>query len=708
MNKNMYYEENRNLEDEDIGFETPIYKITIFDNHFLIAVGKERKLLTKKNHYYFPVYLMNNMHVQTQIGALEFESIKETADARVKPFLINSSTMNDMDLNRLGDIIFYSFADYDFFQNINVSITPAALAEMETKYAKLEAAKQATNEGEGEQEDITLELEVFELGEEDLKLSKAMIHSEKVLKEGVFEIDRTVKPPMMLPEESKQESLLSKKDFTEHKNASWIESYMKNSHYDIVETDDNGDCLFDTIRVAYEQIGYKTTIKKLRALVAKEATEEMFNEYHELYQGALGEKSDIEKEMRRLVTVNKELKKRLKTIPPSEKEARAKIMRDANEISAKHKDLKEQTVDNTKLLSEFAFMTNVDSLERLREYIQTPMYWADNWAISVLERELNMKLIIFSESSYDQDDKNNVLQCTMSNLSTDVDNFSPDFYIFTTYSGLHYRLITYKNKRVFKFAEIPYDIKIMVVIKCMERNSGIFNKIQDFRNFKSKLGIIDDTEGEEREEREEAESSRSTGSIDKETVLTFYNKSNALPKPGKGSNEKISASKTRDYSNLALKKNADWRKKLDDDWATFFTVDNMKWQTVEHYYQAAKFKKHNPHFYKMFSLDSNSDISKDIDIAKAAGGNKGAYKKGKTEVQLRPLDVKIDPDFYGTRKYEEREKALYAKFSQNEDLKEILLATNNAVLQKHVPKSKPEIDILLMNTRKKIQTEHVA
>jgi len=704
MNKNMYYEENRNLEDEDIGYESPIYKITIYDKHFLITVGKERKLLTKKNHYYFPVYLMNKMHVQTQIGALEFESTKETMDARVKPYLQeNNMTSNDMDLNRLGDIIFYSFADYDYFENNNLDITPAALAEMETKYAKLEMDIQGKGDKEQDQDqDVRHELEVFELGEEDLKLSKAMVHSEKVLKEGIFDIDRTVKLPMTLPEETKQEALASKKDFRERKNASWIESYMKNSHYDIVETDDNGDCLFDTIRLAYEQMGYKTTVKKLRALVAKDATEEMFNEYREIYQGALGEKDDIEKEMRRLVTVNKELKKRLKTLSPSDKEPRGKIIKDANEISAKHKDLKEQSVDNTKLLSEFAFMTNVDNLEKLREYIQTPIFWADNWAISVLERELNMKLIIFSESSYEQDDKNNVMQCTMSNLSN-IDNFSPDFYIFTTYSGLHYRLITYKNKRIFKFTEIPYDIKIMVVIKCMERNSGIFNKIQDFRNFKSKLGIIDEMEGPDKEAEGET---ISTGSIDNDTVLTFYNKSNSLPKPGKGANEKISASKTRDYTNLALKKNADWRKKLDDDWQTVFTVDNMKWQTVEHYYQAAKFKKHNPHFYKMFSMDSNSDISKDVEIAKAAGDKKGIYKKGKTEVQLRPLDVKIDPDFYGNRKYEEREKALYAKFSQNEDLKDIIISTNNSVLQKHVPKSKPEIDTLLMNTRKKIQTEH--
>jgi len=702
MNKNMYYEENRNLEDADIGYESPIYKITIFDKHFLITVGKERKLLTKKNHYYFPVYLMNKMNVQNQIGALEFESTKESPELRRKPFLETQNALHDMDLNRLGDIIFYSFADYDYFQNINVDVSPVELADMETKYVKLLTSEQDNVE---ETDEITREeLEVFELDEKDIHISRAMVHSEKVLKEGVFEIDKTVKKPFTLPEETKVQSIADKKEFRERKNASWIELYMKNNHYDIVETDDNGDCLFDTIRIAYEQMGYKTTVKKLRALVAKEATEEMYTEYRELYQGALGEKDDIEKEMRRLVAVNKELKKRLKTLAASDKEQRNKIIKDATEISEKHKDLKEQSVDNAKLLSEFSFMQNVDSLDKLQEYIQMPVFWADNWAISVLERELNMKLIIFSESSYEQDDKNNVLQCTMSNLSSNVDTFSPDFYIFTTYNGLHYRLITYKNKRIFKFQEIPYDIKIMVVIKCMERNSGIFNKIQDFRNFKSKLGVV---EGDIEETEEDIEStvSKNSGSLDKETVFTFYNKSNGLVKPGKGANEKISTNKIRDYTDLGLKKNSDWRRKLDDEWPTVFTIDNMKWKTVEHYYQAAKFKKHNPHFYKLFSMDSDNDISKDIELAKAAGQKKGSYKKGKTEVQLRPLDIKIDPDFYGNRKYEEREKALYAKFSQNEDLKTILISTNNAVLQKHIPKSKPEIDNLLMNVRKKIQTE---
>jgi len=676
MNKHIYYEENRNLEDEDIGYESPLYNVMIYDKHFLLTIGKERKLVSKKNHYYFPVYLMNQLLVQLQIGALEFESTKELPVDRMKPYV---DSAGDVDLNRLGDIIFYSFADYDYFHAITIDVTPATISEMETKYIEL-----ASNEEKEEEKETTKE-EAFELTENDIKQSKSIMHSEKVLKDGIFEQDPHIKRPMMLLEETKEQSLKNKKEYNERATAAWIEKYMKNNNYDIVETNDNGDCLFDTIRIAYEQIGYKTTIQKLRALVAKEATEGMFAHYRELYQLTLGEKDEIEKEMRRLVVVNKELKKRLKTVDPSEKEQRKKIITDANNISQQHKDLKEKMHENATLLNDFVFMKNVDSLEKLREYIQTPSFWADDWTISILEKELNMKLIIFSESSYNEDDKSNVLRCTSDLKDTEI--FSPDFYIFTTYSGSHYRLITYKNKRVFKFSEIPYDIKIMVIIKCMEKNSGIFNKIQDFRNFKSKIGIENDESDEEQEE----------------DTIVFYNKSNKLLKVGNGPNEKIG--NPRNYSELNLKKHLDWRKKLDDEWTTNFSIDNMKWKTVEHYYQGAKFKKHNPHFYKLFSLDSDNDIGRDIDLALAAGSQKGSYKKGKTEIQLRPLDIKIDPDFYGPRKNEEREKALYAKFSQNEELKTILLATKDAVLKKHIPKAKAETDDLLMNVRKRLVME---
>ena len=48
----MFYEENRHLEEEDNGYDSVIYYTTIYDKSLLIAIGKERKLLQKKNTYY--------------------------------------------------------------------------------------------------------------------------------------------------------------------------------------------------------------------------------------------------------------------------------------------------------------------------------------------------------------------------------------------------------------------------------------------------------------------------------------------------------------------------------------------------------------------------------------------------------------------------------------------------------------------------------
>ena len=108
----MFYEENRHLEEDDIGTDSHVFHINLYDKSFLIAIGKERKLIQKKNTYYFPMYLLNKTNVQCQIGAFEYESSKELYNDRVKPFLDSSG---DMDVNRLGDPIFYSFANYDYF-----------------------------------------------------------------------------------------------------------------------------------------------------------------------------------------------------------------------------------------------------------------------------------------------------------------------------------------------------------------------------------------------------------------------------------------------------------------------------------------------------------------------------------------------------------------------------------------------------------------
>jgi predicted NAD-dependent protein-ADP-ribosyltransferase YbiA (DUF1768 family) len=691
INPDVDYSEINSIDKSDVDYESTVYTIYLYDNDLEIALGKEIYTKQDKGIIYYSIYLLLGDIVACKIGVFEVESDK---------FNDILDKDNDIDLKK-GNMLYFKNENYvrELIKEYSENSKDISAKPKEEPVKESEDKKNIDEEDDKEKENSEDENEdVFKLNITEEKKSKEQEKTDEKLKEGIFEIDNSERASN-LPEETKEDSEKMKDEYVEKPKNTWIETYMKNNHYHIEETTPDGNCFFDMVCKAYEQIGHHTTIDKLRALLANEATEELYEQYRTLYVNFLSELQDKDKEMGGLKKIGNELKKRNQRT--KSKEESKELLNQAEEVIEKYNKIKVEKEDVKEMLEEFKFMEGIDSLEKLKAYIQTSTYWADTWAISTIERLLNVKIIIMSQNSYENGDVHSVLQCGQLN---DMDlekqgKFSPDYYILADYNINHYDLITYKNKKIFKFSEVPYDIKVLIINKCMEKNSGPYYLIKEFRNFKTKLGLSAD-EGAPEEDIEDIDFDK----YDPDTVFVFYSKS-AHSKAGKGSSETIKKEKMMDFNILNKDKMCiDWRKKLDDCWISPFTVDGKRWASVEHYFQGSQFKKGFPDFYAQFSLDSESELSNDIVLAKKLGSKPNKKYKLKQSI---PDNITVDEDFYevkqNPRHEEERMKALHSKFSQNLDLKKVLMETKNAKLMRFKPGNPAEVDELLIKVRRQLQ-----
>lgn len=678
LDPSIQYKEHKKLNSEDFGHVSSIYIIDLYDIPTTIVLGKHKYEFSKKNVVYYPIYIVSNNKIKVQIGVFETTLSKSLS-------VLDED--GDIDIDKLSDPLLYSFVDKKYIQKME-KIKDA------TKEKEEETAVIVSETGNLEQVQDEDETDVLSLKVSKNKLSEEKQIADKILEKGIFTIYKSIQPPIPLKEETQEEADEIKHKYKERANNEWIEKFMKNNHYRIVDNEGGGDCLFAVIRDAYEQIGMKTTIEKLRAIVASQVTDEIFQENKRLYDTFENNKAELKKELQDIKESNKLFMKRMKNA--AQKEERDHIIEQTKQLKPIHaKKMKELKEIESIQQHYVGFMNNIHNIDQYREYMLTSHYWADSWAISTLENALNMKMIIMSEEAYSSKAYDNVLNCGEINARIEKKKaFNPEHYIMTSYDGVHYKLITYKNKNILTFTEIPYDIKALIVNKCLEKNSGIYYMIQDFRNFKSLLGINPD-EGMP-VDFFDAEDDASPVSYSKycnpNTVFVFHK--NSLSKnPGKGFGEKIDSDKIHEY--IHLSRVNDWRKILDDSYVNApFQIDGHKWTSIDHYMQASRFKKGYPDFYTQFSLDFPSDLSKDVNLAiNVANLTNVKY------IKMRPPSIREDTDYHLGRKDLERENALRAKFTQNLDLLNVLLHTKDAVLHKYVRRQPPAPDIQLMKLR---------
>jgi len=676
MNSEVSYPELKTVDPGDIKTEANLYQIEVDGLEIIIAVGNSKNTFEEKNILFFPIYLVKRNNKVVQIGLYEIQA---------SDYISYLDKYNNLDVEKLDQPLIYKFANKDFLHKLRL--------EPESSLNKLDN-QDAKYEDEDEDDDSDEEIQHFEEKE------KYTIPENR---KDIFILTKGVPIPPHLKEETKSIAKEIKDDYDKRskeqkKKDEWIEVFMKNNNYSIVDNEGKGDCLFATIRDAFSSIAQQTSVTKLRKKLSNETTEKLFMTYKTLYEDNKNSIVSDTNQIKQLELEYKEIQERFANVV--DREERKKIAIVAKEIETKHNRLIQEKKITSQIAQEYKFMKDIDTLEKFKAKIRTCEFWADTWAISTLERILNVKLIILSSEMYNAGDKNNVLQCGQLNddVLTNIGIFNPEFYIIAEHTGSHYRLISYKNKMIFTFKEIPYDIKEMITKKCMEQKEGPYNLIPEFQKFKNVRKRSDSDSSEQH--YDELSESKLRGLYDDDIVFQFYSKSvNKLP--GKGSGEKIPNEIMKEFTDLATMQ--EWRKKLSNFWVEPFVLDGHKWASVENYYQGSKFKKVNPQFYLSFSLDSGTEMSKDPVIAKAAGSKSGKLK-GKL---LRPIEVQIDPDFFGSRYKKEKYAAQYAKFTQNEDLKNLLLATKKSKLTHYVRGKEPILYDDLMMIREKLRRQQM-
>jgi predicted NAD-dependent protein-ADP-ribosyltransferase YbiA (DUF1768 family) len=699
----LQYSENKNIEKYDNDNEVSLYKIKLYDTNVLIALGKQNNKYKKYDIIYAPVYLvLDEKDNIFQIGVYEF------LNSEKKKYLDDEG---DIDITLLEGPLLYKYVTGNFIKNIMENVE---LIE------DIDETKEDETKEEVEEKFNDIELKRLDDDDDD---------------DRIMETDKNIRK--------------IQNNYTYNSTDNWINKYLKNSKFKIKNNEGGGDCLFATIRDAFNSIGISISVNQLRNKLANNIPDKTYETYKENYDLLINQLNKSKENLNNISVKGKsisklylDLKKLLKSKEYKkddkyqEKKIKLKeVKKYKTELETLQKNKAEELkdIENTEtILIDFEFMKNIDSISKFREYVKTSNYWADSAAISLLEEIYNFKIIILESNNYHNGDYSKILQCgdMTSNTIEKKGFFKPYYYIAVEHSGdqnnTHYQLICYGNKSIYRFHDIPYNIREMVKNACMtSKGKSLYNYIPKFRKYIGKpMNIKDEDKEDKKEEKEEKDEDKEDKKDDEnieepelspsplkydnelynnDIVFQFYSKSRDK-KPGKGSGEKIPDNLIDNFKEL--NKIKDWRKMLSNFYIAPFTLDThnkeiLKWSSVEHYYQANKYKT-TPKLYYLFTMNSDSELSKDAKLAQKAG------RKGKTADKYRKElgfdSPPLDTTFFKNKNNEKiMENAQRAKYKQNKPLSNMLKLTNNAKLAHYSRGKEPIVFYDTMRIRKELE-----
>jgi predicted NAD-dependent protein-ADP-ribosyltransferase YbiA (DUF1768 family) len=660
------YIELKSLDPSDTqehNYKAPLYEASVLGINTIISIGNIQKTYISQNIVYYPIYLIKNDKVLSQIGVYEMFQ----ADI---PMLLDDA--GDINLEKAPTPLLYSFVKKSLIQQA-VYIPPNPDAEMGTKKSsKVLGSKSKQISLKSIKTLETLEspadnvaVPEFDRGQkDDDERDEALQAAIRASLEPVRLSDVPLKRKN-IPVQNIEQSIAENKAYRAVKDEPWVQSYYHNNNFKVVRNQGGGDCLFMAICQAFLSIEPDSDISviKLRRMLAAVMPESQYLDYRERYEMFSKTLKELREENTKLSADNQELAQRAAQTGISLTDKTSlKLQADMNK--ERHHEIVREIEMYKEYLRDVYFMKGVKTVEALRDIIRkgemTSEYWGDEWAIATLELILNVKFIVLSFRDYMAKDRlpytqSNVIICG-SNIdktrykeidellkadkkpggmeamkamevmeareATDARDKSkmeefkvinPDYYIILSHTGLHYELVTYRDTAIFTFPEIPFCVKLQIANRCIESSagnlesfSGTYQKIPQFILFyQHELGLKEI--GKEQGGGASANHILTANPHFDPSIVLIYHSKSTDELPGHAQGDHVSNKNKSAFIPLIAsgKGKNNWRKKISNEWCEPFTLDGHRWLSVEHYYQANKFLKRHPEFYLLFTMDAN-------------------------------------------------------------------------------------------------------
>lgn len=637
LNSEIKYPEERELNESDINFDAQMWSYEIMEVEVYIALGQKQ---TIDNIDTFAIYLIKDDVVDCKIGLFE---------------VIDSNTYRDsdgdIDINQLSKPLIFSFVTKGLLED-SLETLPSSpdkeISSSRDKETSLSPDKEISSSPDKETTPKT---------------------------EGIFTITKLKQSP--LKEQTKEMANIERETVD---SGDWIAKYLENVHLTIKDVAADGDCFFYVVTEALKSIGKNISVQKVRRLLSEKVTDDMFQQYLMLYKSTIDELNKTTIKSKKIKTTFDDYTKQFKL--STNKTEQMQLQQLSMQTKEQYDDLRKEKQQQDILLQDFNFMKDVNTFEEFKEAVQKQTYYADDASIPIIESILNIKVIIFSEECYENGDCS-VIQCGVT--PNDKADINPDYYVLACHVGNHYKLIKFKERSIFKFTELLYTIRYRIVELCLEKGMGPFGQIKDFRDMKNQLLL--------KEPETSPLSSQEVELFNPNVVFRLYYKAPQARKgPGGGQGETIPIENKGQYAKLNKIKN--WRQILSNMYQHEFVCDKYRWLSIEHYIQGNKFKNQED-IYKEFTLESNSVLSKDPELARYYG-----LGKMKNNKRVRPKDIKLDPAYDESAVYT---SAIECKINQDNIFKQTLIETKDAKLILQVPRKPPREQIELMIYRNKLK-----